>query len=154
MILNDQEILNAIKKGSIVIKPFNKNALGTNSYDVHLGDTLAVYRDKVLDSKKHNKVDYIKIPEEGYVLEPGKFYLGVTSEYTETHEHVAFIDAKSSIARLGICIHYVAGVGDVGFCNHWTLEISVAQPVRVYANMPVAQLYYFPINYQNIIQRY
>jgi hypothetical protein len=28
-----------------------------------------------------------EIPEEGYVLTPDKFYLGVTAEYTETHAH-------------------------------------------------------------------
>ena len=31
----------------------------------------------------------------------------------------------------------------MGFCNHWTLEISVSQPVRVYAGMPIGQLIYF-----------
>lgn len=74
---------------------------------------------------------------------PEKFYLGVTQEYTETHRHVPFLEGKSSIGRLGIDIHATAGKGDVGFCNYWTLEISVKQPVRVYAGMPVGQLIYF-----------
>jgi len=34
----------------------------------------------------------------------------------------------------------------VGFCNHWTLEISVSQPVRVYAGMPIGQLIYFRVD--------
>ena len=38
-----------------------------------------------------------------------------------------------------------AGKGDVGFCNHWTLEISVNQPVRVYEGMPIGQLIYFEV---------
>ena len=54
-----------------------------------------------------------------------QFYLGVTEEYTETHKHVPFLEGKSSIGRLGIDIHATAGKGDVGFCNTWTLEISV-----------------------------
>ncbi|HEY0058246.1 MAG TPA: dCTP deaminase, partial [Flavisolibacter sp.] len=33
-----------------------------------------------------------------------------------------------------------------GFCGHWTLEISVKQPVRVYAGMPIGQLIYFPVD--------
>jgi dCTP deaminase len=33
----------------------------------------------------------------------------------------------------------------VGFCNYWTLEISVKQPVRVYAGMPIGQLIYFTV---------
>jgi dCTP deaminase len=69
----------------------------------------------------------------------------VTEEYTETHKHVPFLEGKSSIGRLGIDIHATAGKGDVGFCNTWTLEISVKQPVRVYAGMPIGQLIYFEV---------
>ena len=47
------------------------------------------------------------------------------------------------MGRLGIDIHATAGKGDVGFCNHWTLEISCIQPVRIYAGMPVGQMIYF-----------
>jgi dCTP deaminase len=71
--------------------------------------------------------------------------LGVTEEYTETHLHVPFLEGKSSVGRLGIDIHATAGKGDVGFCNYWTLEISVKQPVRVYAGMPIGQLIYFEV---------
>ena len=38
-----------------------------------------------------------------------------------------------------------AGKGDVGFCNTWTLEITVVHPVRVYEGMPVGQLIYFEV---------
>lgn len=145
MILSDQAIREAIDAGDIVIEPMIDGALGTNSYDVRLGKTLALYRDEILDAKKHNPIDHIEIPEEGYVLLPGKTYLGVTLEYTETHKHVPFLEGKSSVGRLGIDIHATAGKGDVGFCNHWTLEISVAQPVRVYLGMPIAQLIYFEV---------
>jgi dCTP deaminase len=143
MILTDKEILNHIEKGLIKVEPFDLSCLGTNSYDVHLGKTLAVYESDILDAKAHNKIKTFEIPEEGYVLLPEKFYLGVTAEYTETHAHVPFLEGKSSVGRLGIDIHATAGKGDVGFCNHWTLEISVKQPVRVYAGMPVGQLIYF-----------
>ncbi len=145
MILSDQEILNHIEKGSILIEPFDKNSLGSNSYDVHLGKTLAVYNDAVLDAKQHNTIRLFEIPAEGFVLEPNQLYLGVTEEYTETHEHVPFLEGKSSVGRLGIDIHATAGKGDVGFCNFWTLEISVKVPVRVYAGMPIGQLIYFQV---------
>jgi len=143
MILTDEEILKNIELKKIVITPFNKNALGSNSYDVCLGKTLALYADPVLDAKKENKVNYFEIPEEGFVLKPGELYLGVTEEYTETHAHIPFLEGKSSVGRLGIDIHATAGKGDIGFCNYWTLEISVQKPVRVYAGMPIGQLIYF-----------
>lgn len=145
MILTDKEILSHIEKGSIKVEPFLRDCLGSNSYDVHLGKTLAVYNEAVLDARKHNTITTFEIPEEGIVLMPDKFYLGVTQEYTETHEHVPFLEGKSSVGRLGIDIHATAGKGDVGFCNYWTLEISVKQPVRVYAGMPVGQLIYFEV---------
>jgi dCTP deaminase len=146
MILSDKEILREMKRGTIVIKPFHRMHLGSNSYDVHLGNWLASYKDEILDSRKHNKVYYHKIPKDGLVLLPSKLYLGVTREYTETHDHVPFLEGKSSIGRLGIDIHATAGKGDIGFRNTWTLEISVRQPVRIYSGMPIGQLIYFVVS--------
>ena len=145
MILADSEILRCLAAGSIVIEPFRREALGSNSYDVHLGKMLAVYESQELDARVHNRVRYLEIPEAGLVFQPDELYLGVTEEYTETHEHVPFLEGKSSAGRLGIDIHATAGKGDVGFCNHWTLEISVKKPVRLYAGMPIGQLIYFPL---------
>lgn len=146
MILSDSKILTEIEKGTIVIEPFKRSALGSNSYDVHLGKHLGIYTTDTLDAKKHNSIEMFEIPESGYVLEPSQFYLGVTAEYTETHAHVPFLEGKSSIGRLGIDIHATAGKGDVGFCNTWTLEISVKKPVRVYKGMPIGQLIYFEMS--------
>lgn len=146
MILSDKKIMEGIEAGQIVIEPFDRDCLGTNSYDVHLGKWLACYEDEVLDARRHNKIHHFEIPEEeGFVLQPGTLYLGVTQEYTETFNSVPFLEGKSSVGRLGIDIHATAGKGDVGFCNHWTLEISCTQPVRVYAGMPIGQLIYFAV---------
>ena len=54
------------------------NCLGTNSYDVHLGKYLATYKNRVLDAKKHNEIESFEIPDEGFVLQSGMLYLGVT----------------------------------------------------------------------------
>ncbi len=146
MILSDQRILEEIENGTILIEPFRKHCLGSNSYDVHLSKYLAVYDSRVLDAKSHNTIQEIIIPEEGLELQPNTLYLGVTEEYTETHAHVPFLEGKSSTGRLGIDIHATAGKGDVGYCNTWTLEISCIQPVRVYAGMPIGQLIYFSVD--------
>lgn len=146
MILSDKKILEELNKKTIVIEPFDIENLGTNSYDVHLGKYLSIYNDDILDAKSHNKIHTFEIPNEGYVLLPSKLYLGVTEEYTETHKHVPFLEGKSSVGRLGIDIHATAGKGDAGFCNTWTLEISVKQPVRIYSGMPIGQIIYFEID--------
>ncbi len=145
MILSDQRILEEIEKETIKIQPYNREFLGSNSYDVHLSKHLATYEDKTLDAKKHNEINHFEIPDEGFVLLPGELYLGVTEEYTETHVHVPFLEGKSSTGRLGIDIHATAGKGDVGFCGNWTLEISCKIPVRIYKGMPIGQLIYFPV---------
>ena len=100
MILTDVQILESIENGEIVIEPYDRKSLGTNSYDVHLGKYMAVYTEDVLDAKKHNPIKEIIIPEEGYVIQPGTLYLGVTEEYTETHASVPFLEGKSSVGRL------------------------------------------------------
>src|SRR5688572_424054 len=145
MILSDKHILEEIEKGTIVIEPYDRQYLGTNSYDVHLGKYLATYKDRVLDAKQHNQIEHFEIPADGFILQPNTLYLGVSMEYTETHRHVPFLEGKSSTGRLGIDIHATAGKGDVGFCNTWTLDISCAQPVRIYAGMPIGQLIYFVV---------
>ncbi|MEP7268104.1 MAG: dCTP deaminase [Saprospiraceae bacterium] len=145
MILSDKKILEAIDKGLIIIEPFRPECLGTNSYDVHLGKYLSTYIHEELDARKHNTIEEMEIGPEGFLMQPGNLYLGVTEEYTETHHTVPFLEGKSSIGRLGIDIHATAGKGDVGFCNYWTLELSCVQPVRIYVGMPVGQLIYFSV---------
>ncbi len=152
MILSDERILEEMEKGAIKIVPYDRDCLGSNSYDVHLGKWLANYTDDVLDAKKHNTIKYFEIPEEGFVLLPQHFYLGSTEEYTETHAHVPFLEGKSSTGRLGIDIHATAGKGDVGFCGNWTLEISCKQPVRIYKGMPVGQLIYMTVDGEVLVK--
>ncbi len=142
MILADAAILKEIESGNIKIEPFKRGNLGSNSYDVCISKNLAVYEEVELDAKVHNKVRHFEIPDEGFVMQPGELYLGSTEEYTETHKHLPILDGKSSVGRLGIDIHATAGIGDIGFCGFWTLELSVIKPVRVYAGMPIGQIIY------------
>jgi dCTP deaminase len=145
MILSDSEILKEIDKGNIVITPFKQECLGSNSYDVHLGGKLGIYKPKILDAKKHNDIHLFDIKDEGFLLEPNTLYLGTTMEYTETYNHVPVLEGKSSTGRLGITIHITAGLGDVNFKGNWVLEITVVHPVRVYAGMPIGQLVYHTV---------
>ncbi|HAE36567.1 MAG: dCTP deaminase [Candidatus Nomurabacteria bacterium GW2011_GWF2_35_66] len=145
MILSDAKILEKIDSGEIVITPFDISNMGGNSYDVHLSKYFAQYIDKEIDAKKHNEVKHFEISEEGFVLKPGELYLASTLEYTESHNHVPFLEGKSSTGRLGIDIHATAGKGDVGFCGFWTLEISTSIPVRIYPGMPIGQLIYYVV---------
>lgn len=144
MILSGKEIKNKLGK-EIVIKPYNERQLNPNSYNLKLHNELLVYEDFVLDMKKENSYKYITIPEEGIVLEPNKLYLGRTKEYTETDKYVPMLEGRSSVGRLGLFVHVTAGFGDVGFRGYWTLEIHCIQPIRIYADIDICQIYYHSI---------
>ena len=141
-ILSDFDILRAIKVGQIVVDPFDRKNVGTNSIDVHLGKYLVYPTDRVLSMKQHTLTYEDEIHDEGFVLEPGKLYLGATEEYTETHGFVPYLDGRSSVGRLGLFIHVTAGRGDAGFCGHWTMELVAVQPLRIYAGVRIGQLTY------------
>jgi len=89
MILSGLEIKNKLGK-DIIIEPFDEKLLNPNSYNLRLHNELLVYEEDVLDMKKLNKTRNIIIPEEGYILNPGKLYLGRTFEYTKTVYKINF----------------------------------------------------------------
>lgn len=130
----------------IIIEPFDESRLNPNSYNLSLHDELLVYTNDTLDMRRDNPSARISIPPEGLVLMPGKLYLGRTEEYTRTEGYIPMLEGRSSIGRLGICIHVTAGFGDVGFAGYWTLELFCVQPVRIYAGVQIAQIYYHTIS--------
>ena len=141
MILSGQQIRQRLNNG-IVIDPFHEKNLNPNSYNLTLHNELMVYEEVVLDMKQANRVRRLEIPAEGLVLGPNQLYLGRTVERTETHGLVPMIEGRSSVGRLGLFVHVTAGFGDVGFCGYWTLEMFAVQPVRIYAGVPICQIFY------------
>ena len=149
MILTHDDIIDAIEKGDIVIDPLNFDKIGVNSVDLHLSPFIITLEGKhedfmfnpegVIDVRFPPDLTYKEIGADGLILWPNRVYLGSTIERTITNKHVPIMHGKSSIARLGISVHD-AGFGDIGFAGHWTLELTVAQPVRVYAGIPICQL--------------
>lgn len=144
MILSGKEIEAKLGE-NIIISPFEKKQLNTNSYNLRLHNELLVYQNSLLDMKTENHAKRITIPNDGLVLEPSKLYLGRTTEYTETHGLVPMLEGRSSIGRLGLFIHITAGFGDIGFKGYWTLEIFCVQPIRIYPNVQVCQIYYHTV---------
>jgi len=141
MILTGQEIKRHLGN-SIIIEPFDESQLNPNSVNLRLHEELIVYEELVLDMKKPSRIRRFTIPLEGLVLTPHQLYLGRTLERTETHNFVPMIEGRSSVGRLGLFVHMTAGFGDVGFCGYWTLEMCAVQPVRIYAGVPICQIFY------------
>ena len=144
MILSGKEIAQHMGE-DIFIEPFDPRRLNPNSYNLTLHNELLVYENRLLDMKMENPVEQLTIPEEGLVLQPDRLYLGRTQEFTRTENFVPMLEGRSSVGRLGLFIHVTAGFGDVGFAGYWTLEIFCVQPIRIYPNVEICQIYYHTI---------
>ena len=145
MILSGKEIINR-QGNDIIIDPFNEKQVNPNSYNLKLHNELVVYDSDILDMKKDNTGTKMIIPEEGLLLESNKLYLGRTVEYTETHNLIPMLEGRSSVGRLGLFVHVTAGFGDVGFKGYWTLEIFCVQPIKIYPNIEICQIFYHSID--------
>tara|TARA_B100000902_G_scaffold26068_1_gene31302 strand:+ start:466 stop:999 length:534 start_codon:yes stop_codon:yes gene_type:complete len=144
MILSGKEIEKKIGK-DIFIDPYNVSQLNPNSYNLTLHNELVTYSSPELDMKSEHDTEKIFIPKDGLLLQPGRLYLGRTKEYTKTTNLVPMLEGRSSIGRLGMFVHITAGFGDVGFEGYWTLEIFVVQPLKIYPDIEICQIYFHKI---------
>lgn len=148
-ILTGSEIDKQVRAGRIFIDPYNPKRLNPNSYNVRLGPKLLCYKlspFQCLSTRSVSPTQEYKILEDGFLLEPGRLYLGSTIEAGGSDYYVPEITGRSSGGRLGLQIHSTAALGDLGFSGNaeysatWTLEIMVVHPLRVFAEDEVAQL--------------
>lgn len=131
-----------------LIDPFDDDCLQPASYDVSLAEVILVPRSGAshpIDTRTHsedNRYEPLDISDKGYLLTQGRFVLGSTIEWVNTHiDLVGRIEGKSSRARQGIQIHS-AGYLDPGFCGNVTLEIVnfSPDPVILWPEVLIAQL--------------
>lgn len=129
--LGHNEILKQIAKNNIYIDPFDEQQLGPNSYDVRMGNW-------IVEESQHTKEVYIDTDswrdfwqepryigsDAQFVFAPGAFFLTHTQEIIGSHKYGTLLKSRSTMARCGIDVCASAGFGDVGFVNHWTLEIK------------------------------
>ena len=150
MILSDRDLKQVIKEKKLVIDPFDEKCVQPSSVDLHLYKDVLVfdnYQAAVIDVRE--KVDVtrkVTISEEGFVLHPGEFILGSTSEYFEIPNNLAGkLEGKSSLGRLGLVVHATAGFIDPGFKGDITYEIANISrlPIRIYADMKIDQICFF-----------
>lgn len=169
MPLNDREIVHYRAKGLIVIEPFRKSSLGSDTYDVRLGEWFfreqspldgGVYN--ILDERHVHRVwgspePAIRAPKSlGWRrgsrviwIYPGETLLAHTVEFIGARRgFTTKMFSRSSIGRslLGVC--KCAGRGDVGYFNRWTMEITSFSrfhriPLRV--GMRIGQIEFLPV---------
>ena len=149
MLLSDKTIIELIRKGEIVIEPFDEKLVGPSSIDLRLGNEFIMFdrkRIEAIDPREpiDKYLEYIHINDgEFLVLHPGQFIIASTLEYIKLPPHIsARIEGRSSLARLGLIIHSTGGFVDAGFEGTLTLEMSNINivPIKLYPRMKIAQL--------------
>jgi dCTP deaminase len=123
VIYTKRKILECMRSGVVRINPFAERQLKANSYDVRLGNWF--YYVKVIDTERvyHGPKwfdDNEKVP-----LPFGVGLLGMTKERIETDGDIAVqLRAKSTSGREFLTVCQDAGLGDIGYSNFWTTELS------------------------------
>lgn len=140
MILTGAKIIEEIETGGIIMQPFSKNLVNPNSYNYRLGDYIIKMENDVVDIDSPHAMKTIKIPKEGYVLQPKKLYLGSTYEVIGSDFYVPSLIGRSSLGRLGLFLQITADLGHIGTKHSWTLELTVVQPLIIYARMKIGQV--------------
>jgi dCTP deaminase len=151
MIMSNIEIENAIRKGEIILMPFESENLGPDSIDIRLGNKLLIAKKtgKIIDPKNNINMEFdeVYLDEKPYAIKPGDFVLGSTYEKIGLSRNItAQLEGRSSIGRLGIVVHMTAGLVHAGWGykqpSTLTLEISSVNPnpVYLYDKMKVAQI--------------
>lgn len=151
-LLSDHGIMTTMRQGDIVIDPFEQQQLGPNSYDVRIGQWfyLADSTQWELDLADPASIasfwqgPYDASHDGSIVIPAGQTVLCHTEEIVGTFNgYVAQMRTRSTLKRLGIDVCGSAGLGDVGYCNIWTMELHNGHrktDVMIPLHMRVAQM--------------
>mgnify|MGYP001583553643 FL=1 len=150
MVLSDRDIQEEIAQGRIIIEPYSQDCIQPASVDIHLGDSMRVFRhwaqphqvDLRRPLESNTELVYIDNTG-GFSLQPHQFVLGNTMEYVSLpNDIMGRLEGKSSLGRVGLLIHSTAGYVDPGWRGHLTLELYnvAAIPIILYPGMKISQL--------------
>lgn len=131
--------------GRIQISDFDEARLNSNSYNYRLSPLLRIHKGDFIDCLIEDQFEDITIPLDGFVLEPGECYLGMTEETFASNHYASLITGRSSIGRKFVTNHICAGLIDQGFVGKITLEISVLKRTKVYPGMLFGQILWFTV---------
>ena len=145
MILSGNEIIKQVNAGRITISPFIQELVNPNSYNYRLGTRLIEITDSIIDPRKVSEYRVVDFTDEGYILQPGKLYLGSTLEKFGSKDFVTSLIGRSSVGRLGLFLQITADLGQLGAVHHWTLELTVVQPLRIYPGMRIGQISFWSV---------
>jgi len=152
MILSDRELRVEVNDGHIRFDPdIDRDVqIQDASIDVRLSDKLRLpfhLEGQILAPHERITTQLLgteeTIPRGGYNLVSGQFVLGSTYEKVSLPLHLAArIEGKSSLARLGLLIHFTSGHIAPGFDGIIVLEMLNHGPntIALMPQMPIGQL--------------
>lgn len=138
MILSDGEIWDSLANGELGIDPLpDLSSVKPSSIDLKLGERLLVQRsDQVMgltiDPATIDLIDHltrysdlVDLAQVGsFRMQRGVFVLATTFERIRLPNHLAArVEGKSSLARLGVSVHFTAPKIDPGWQGTITLEL-------------------------------
>jgi dCTP deaminase len=147
--LSNFHIKTYLSTGAIVIEPFHETQLGTNSYDVRLGNWYYLPNPDVQSvdfTQEYESKNFWLGPRysNSRIMVPaGETILAHTLEIIGARDGITTaMKARSSIGRSCLSVCKCAGVGDVGFVNRWTMEITNHSKADIYlpVGLRVAQI--------------
>jgi dCTP deaminase len=162
--LTDRIILEELKKGNIIIDPFNEENLNPTSVDLTLGNECTVLcreaigqhvkdlykvripknKHDVLINPKKPTPNFKYIIEEETLLRAGHLYLIPCVERIGCLHNIGIkVEGKSSYARLGLDIHICGGHVETGFIGDLVLEIRPTYDIILYTGMSICQIVFY-----------
>jgi len=168
MFLSDIDIAKALKKGDIIISPFDKKRLQPASYDIRLGNKFILTESHSTDSIDPTKKRFAQIREvvlkKGgiFVLHPGVSILGLSVDYFGSKRYLIQLHGKSSLARIGLLVHNTAGLVNPGHFLQITFELCNLNkvPIILTPGMEIGQITFSQmsssprVDYKNIDSQY
>ena len=155
MVLSDKSIKEQLENGRIIIEPVDYSDIQPASVDLHLDSKFLVFtnsRQPYIDVKQSldGLTELVEIDNESpFMLHPGEFVLGSTTENIELPDDlVARLEGKSSLGRIGLVIHSTAGFVAPGWKGHLTLELSNLSrlPISLYFGMKIGQISFLTLS--------
>lgn len=155
MLLSDTTIKKYLTEGLIKVlpevKPDDVKSIGIR---LHLGrDFLKPWPGKEINFKENSDsfFESLKVENSGYFLQPGEFILGTTAERFQVPRNiVAFLDGRSTLARLGLGVHVTSQFADGNYDNasSVTLEIKNSGPFKILLTpgMAICMLSFFELS--------
>lgn len=155
MYLPDQIIKRYLKSKKIISVPEVKDDdIRTVGIRVHLANEILIpLPDQTLDLANPTDVEYrsIDLTKETFVLKPGEFILAALKEKVQiSRDLIAFIDGRSTIARLGLTVHVTSTTADGLYDMPCSITLEIANVgnlnIKLAAGYPIGMMLFAKVD--------